>query len=144
MAIVVALCGCGADAHMRKGDKYYALGEYHDAALQYKKAYSATAAKERATRGQRALKMADSYRRIGYAQRAVAAYNNAVRYKQDDALLHLNLAQQLLKNGNYKAAAKEFRLVLDSLPDNKLASVGLRSAETAPKLKETGSQYTVK
>ncbi len=144
IAIVVALYGCGADAHMRKGDKFYALGEYHDAALQYKKAYSATAAKERATRGQRAAKMADCYSRIGYAQRAIAAYNNTIRYKQDDYLTHLHLAQQLLKNGNYKTAASEFRLVLDSMPDNKLALVGLRSAEMAPKMKEAGSQYTVK
>ena len=38
--IVVAtlLVGCGADSHMKKGDKFFALGEYYDAANQYKKA----------------------------------------------------------------------------------------------------------
>ena len=35
------LTGCGADQALKKGDKFYAMGEYFDAANQYKKAYSA-------------------------------------------------------------------------------------------------------
>ena len=144
LVLAALLTGCGADSHMRKGDQFYALGEYYDAAAQYKKAYSATSPKERTTRGQRAAKMADCYRRINNTQRAVAAYNNVVRYKQDDSQTHLYLGQLLLKSGNYKTAAKEFQTVLDSTPDNKMALVGLRSAKMAPQLKEAGSQYTVK
>ena len=144
LVLATLLTGCGADSHMRKGDKFYALGEYYDAAAQYKKAYSATSPKERTTRGQRAAKMADCYRRINNTQRAVAAYNNVVRYKQGDSQTHLYLGQLLLKSGNYKTAAKEFQTVLDSTPDNKMALVGLRSAKMAPQLKEAGSQYTVK
>lgn len=138
------LVSCGADSAMKKGDKFYALGEYFDAAAQYKKAYSATPAKDRSTRGQRALKMAECYRRINYTQRAIAAYNNALRYKQTDSLTHLRLAQQLMKNGSYKEAEKYFKAALDSMPDNRLAQTGLRSAQMAPKWKEAGSQYTVK
>jgi hypothetical protein len=37
--IGLLVTGCGADSAMRKGDKFYALGEYYDAADQYKKAY---------------------------------------------------------------------------------------------------------
>jgi outer membrane protein OmpA-like peptidoglycan-associated protein len=144
LVLATLFTGCGADSHMRKGDQFYALGEYYDAAAQYKKAYSATSPKERTTRGQRAAKMADCYRRINNTQRAVAAYNNVVRYKQDDSQTHLYLGQLLLKSGNYKTAAKEFQTVLDSTPDNKMALVGLRSAKMAPQLKEAGSQYTVK
>ncbi len=145
MAVMaVALASCGADSAMKKGDKFYALGEYYDAATQYKKAYSATPAKERATRGKRALKLADCYRRINYSQRAIAAYNNAIRYNQTDSMTHFYLAQQLMKNGNYKDAAKHFQIVLDSMPGNSRARVGLRSAEMAPQWKEAGSLYTVK
>ncbi|HCD77922.1 MAG TPA: hypothetical protein DEQ27_06390 [Prevotella sp.] len=143
-SLVSLLCGCGADSAMKKGDKFYALGEYYDASAQYKKAYSATPAKDRATRGKRALKLADCYQRIGYAQRAIAAYNNAIRYKQTDSLTHLRLAQQLMKTGSYKAAAKEFQAVLDSFPANRLAQTGLQSARMAPQWKEEGSQYSVK
>ena len=83
--IAVLLTACGADTAMKKGDKFFALGEYYDAAGQYKKAYTQTRAKDKPLRGQRALKMADCYRRINYTQKAIAAYNNAVRYKQADS-----------------------------------------------------------
>ena len=57
--VAVLLTGCGADSDMKKGDKFYALGEYFDAAEMYKKAYAKTPAKDRKLRGERALKMAD-------------------------------------------------------------------------------------
>ena len=151
--LTTLLTGCGVEQAIKKGDKYYALGEYYDAATQYKKAYSMTPAKERALRGKRALKMAESYRRINYTQKAIAAYNNAVRYKQTDSLTYLHLAQQLMKNGNYKEAAKYFQTAIDSLPKNnsqfstvnsQLAKTGLHSAQKAPKWKEEGSRYIVK
>ena len=151
--VTMLLTGCGAEQAMKKGDRFYALGEYYDAATQYKKAYSQTPAKERNQRGQVSLKMAECYRRINYTQKAIAAYNNAIRYKQTDSLTNLHLAQQLMKNGSYKEAAKYFQMVLDSLPqDNspfsifhsELAKTGLRSAQQAPEWKKQGSAYTVK
>ena len=151
--VTVLLCGCGADQAVKKGDKFYALGEYFDAATQYRKAYSQTPPKERALRGQRALKMAECYRRINYTQKAIAAYNNAVRYKQHDSLTYLYLGQQLMKNGSYKEAAKAFQTFLDSTDIShspqlatlaNLAKTGLRSAQQAPQWKKDGSDYTVK
>lgn len=57
---------------------------------------------------------------------------------------HLALARQLMKEGSYAAAEAEFKLVLDSLPDNTLAKEGLIAAKNAPRTKEAGSRYTVK
>lgn len=37
----------------------------------------------------------------------------------------------LMKAGSYKEAAKEYQLVLDTLPDNQQAMTGLLSAQTA-------------
>ena len=152
--LLALVTGCaGADQAVKKGDKFYALGEYFDAANQYKKAYSQTPPKQRALRGKRALKMAECYRRINYTQKAIAAYNNAVRYKQEDSLTHLYLGQQLMKNGSYKEAAKAFQTFLDSagnyaFSDSRdyvqLARRGLRSAQQAPAWKQEGSAYTVK
>ena len=144
------LMGCGADQALKKGDKFYAMGEYFDAANQYKKAYSQTPAKERQQRGQRALKMAECYRRINYTQKAIAAYNNAIRYKQTDSMTYLYLAQQLMKNAQYKEAEKQFQTALDSMGNNAstelrtLATTGLRSAQKAPGWKKEGSDYTIK
>ena len=146
--VMLLLTACGADQAVKKGDKFYALGEYFDAATQYKKAYSQTPAKERDQRGKRALKMAECYRRINYTQKAISAYNNALRYQQGDSLTHLHLAQQLMKNGNYKEAAKHFEMAISESGDIstnlQLARTGLRSAQQAQQWKDEGSTYIVK
>ena len=142
------LAGCGADQAMKKGDKFYAVGEYYDAATQYRKAYTQTPSKERELKGQRAMKLADCYRRILLTNKAITAYNNAVRYKQDDSLTHFYLGQLHLKNGNYKEAARQFQTAMDSLPQSdphwQLAKTGLHSAQMVPQWKKETSPYTVK
>ena len=142
------LAGCGADQAMKKGDKFYAVGEYYDAATQYRKAYTQTPSKERELKGQRAMKMAECYRRILLTNKAITAYNNAVRYKQDDSLTHFYLGQLHLKNGNYKEAARQFQTAMDSLPQTdphwQLAKTGLHSAQMVPQWKKEASPYTVK
>ena len=141
------LTGCGADQAVKKAEKFYAVGEYYDAAAQYKKAYSGTPSKEKEKRGQLSAKMAECYRKINNTNKAITAYKNVIRYKQADSLTHLRLAQQLMKAGNYKEAGKNFQTAIDSLPDKdllKLAKNGVEAAKMAPEWKKEGSKYTVK
>lgn len=141
----VLLSGCGGvDTAMKKGDKLYALGEYYDAAEQYKKAYAKTPTKDKTMRGMRALRMADCYRRINYTQKAIAAYNNAVRFRQADTTAMLHLGQLQLKNGSYKEAEKTFMALKDSDMHSALVTNGLLSARQAAQWKTEGSKYTVK
>src|SRR5574344_1421241 len=139
--IALLLAGCGADSNMKKGDKYFALGEYFDAADQYKTAYAKTPPKERKTRGERAFKMAVCDQKINYTQRAVGPYRNALRYKHDDVSTHLSLGQMYLGAGNYKDAAKQFQIVEDSDANNELAKIGMQSATMAPIWKKKESLY---
>ena len=104
LLLALLVCSCGADKNLKRGEKYLALGEYYDAATEFKTAYSKTPAKERDRRGQCARKMALCYEKINSTQKAIAAYRNVIRYKQDDAQTHLSFARQLMKNGNYKEA----------------------------------------
>ena len=144
MFSVLLLASCGADKNLKRGEKYLALGEYYDAANEFRSAYTKTPAKERDKRGKIARKMAYCYERINFTQKAIAAYRNVIRYKQDSTETHLAFARQLMKNANYKEAAAEYQLVLDSMPGNKMALDGLESAEEAPRLKAQGSRYIVK
>jgi len=83
LALLSSAClffACNAESNLKKGDQYFALGEYYDAAAEYKAAYSKTKTRERGKRGERALKMADCYRRINYTAKAVGAYQNGIRY----------------------------------------------------------------
>ena len=157
------LAGCGADKNLKKGEKYLAIGEYYDAANQFRQAYSKTAPKEKARRGDIALKIAHCNERVNATQKASAAYANAIRYGRASAADRLAYARQLLKAGSYKQAAEQFGIVLDSInngaypePDRtkpnqmdikaakQLAQNGLLSAQKAPQWKQEGSRYKVK
>lgn len=161
--VATALASCGADKNLKKGEKYLAIGEYYDAATQFKQAYSKTAPKDKARRGEIALKIAQCNERINATQKSTAAYANAVRYGKATAKDRLAYARQLLKNGSYKQAEEQFRAVIDSInngtypePDKTktgdtdakaamiLAHNGLLSAQNAPAWKKDGSRYKVR
>ena len=44
--VSAVITGCGPEQALRKAEKHYAIGEYYDAAAQYKKAYSNTPSKD--------------------------------------------------------------------------------------------------
>ena len=140
----VCLWSCGAEKALRKAEQAEALGEYFEAAKHYKKAYSKTKVKERDKRGERAFKMAECYRRINYASRAVGAYKNAVRYKypEDIALLHLADMQRM--TGEYKEAAKNYKLYMEQHPEDEAALNGLKACEDATVWKKNPNRYIVK
>ena len=142
--ILWLVTSCGADRNLHRGEKFLALGEYYDAANEFRQAYQKTPAKERAKRGQIARKMAMCYDKSLQSARALAAWRNAIRYQQADTADRLAFAQTLMKNGNYREAEEQFQLVLDSLPHDKLARDGLFAARKAPDIKQLGSRYTVK
>ncbi len=144
LIILLLVTACGADRNLRRGEKYLALGEYYDAAHEYRQAYQKTDPKQREARGRIARKMAICYDKCLQTARAQAAWRNAVRYGQVNVYDRLAFAQTLMKTGAYREAAEQFQLVLDSLPENQLARDGLFAAKRAPAIKELGSRYTVK
>mgnify|MGYP000862684504 CR=1 FL=1 len=146
IVIILSACiaSCGVEKNLKRGDKHLVLGEYYDAAGQFKQAYSKLPAKERERRGAVSLKLARCYEKLNATSKAIAAYRNAIRYHYASAEDMLQYARQLLKNGSYKAAEEVFKTILDSLPNNILARNGLISAEKAPLWKKIGSHYTVK
>lgn len=144
MIITLVATSCGADAYIKKGEKNLALGEYFDAANNFKQAYTRTPAKDKAARGHISTKLALCYDKMNASQKAVGAYQNVLRFGLADANTHLLLGRQLLKTGAYKAAETHFKIALDSLTGNKLAGEGLLSAQQAAQAKSEGSHYIVK
>ena len=144
VGVTLMLTSCGIDRNIKKGEKYLSLGEYYDAATQFKTAYQRTSPKDRRQRGELSLKMAECYERISSSQRAIAAYRNAIRYKLDNSETHKRLADNLMKEGSYAEAVKEYRIALDSMPNNQLIAQELQAASIAASVKERGSKYIVK
>lgn len=143
LSALLASCG-SVEKSMKRGDAALALGEYFEAAAQYKKAYSRTPPKERRKRGEIAYKMGDCYRRFGFSSRALGAFRNAERYNYVDTLTYLHEADMLRLSGDYKGAERYYQLYLDSFPGNEAAIRGLESSRLAPQWKSKGSAYTVK
>lgn len=128
----------------KKAEQSYAIGEYYAASINYKKSYSRCSPKERDKRAVRAFMMGECYRRIGYTQKAIAAYQNAIRYNIPDSLVYLHIARQQLKVGQYKPASQNFAKFLELNPESELARNGLLSCELGPQWKATPNQYQIK
>ena len=143
-ALLTALASCGADTNIRKGDVKFAIGEYYEAAIEYKKGYSRTSTKNKPMRGERAWKMAECYRRINFTAKAIGAYQNAIRYGYPDSMAVLWLAQMQHRNADYKNAAKNYEHFLDFIPNDERAKRGMQSCVQAPLWKKKQTLYTVK
>lgn len=144
VGVTLMLTSCGIDRNIKKGEKHLSLGEYYDAANQFKTAYQRTSPKDRRQRGEFSLKMAECYERISSSQRAISAYRNVIRYKLDNGETHKRLADNLMKEGSYAEAVKEYRIALDSMPNNQLIAQDLQASSIAASVKERGSKYIVK
>ena len=143
-ALLVLLCSCGAELHIRKGDQSFALGEYNEAAAHYKRGYSGISPKEKELRAVTAFKLGESYRLINYTPRALAAYQNAVRYKYSDSTVYRLLADMQLISGKYKDAEKNYNIALEYNPDDVLSRKGLESCRLTTEYTENPTRFTVK
>lgn len=126
---------------MKKGDQYYALGEYYDAAAEYKAAYSKTPTKLRDKRGERAIKMADCYRKINYTAKAIGSYQNGIRYTEKAMADRKKAAEAAAKEKKTKKAtakkepAQEARSASKrsrKAPDNSDAQVSALDTQLSP------------
>ena len=142
--VATLLFSCSTDKAIRKGDQFYAINEYIEAAKEYKKAYRKTNPKEKSTRGVIAWKMAECYRKTNNAARAMGSYKNAIRYNYPDSLAHRHLADALLVTGNYKEAIKSYETFLAIDSEDRLAQVGLQTARQSADWKKNPTKYIVK
>ena len=139
------VCACSNEGvAFKKAEQSYAIGEYYAASINYKKSYSRCTPKEKDKRAVRAFMMGECYRHIGYTQKAMAAYTNAIRYNIPDSMAYLHLGRQQLKAGQYKQAAQNFNQYLEFDPSNELARSGLLSCELGPQWKAKPNQYKIK
>ncbi len=144
--IVTFLCWACSNENIsfKKGEQFYAMGEYYKAAQQYKKSYQRIPTKDKALRADRSFRMGLCYEHINNPQKAMQAFQNAVRYHHTDSTALLRLGFQQLKLANYKGARESFTAFLDIDETNQLAMAGLQSCDLAPLWKANPNLYQVK
>lgn len=145
LLIFILLSACSTpERSIKRGDAAMAIGEYCEAAAQYKKGYSRIPPTDRKRRGEVAYKMGDAFRRYGNTARALGAFRNAARYGQNDTLTQFYIGELLRMQGDYRGAEKAYQTYLDSFPSDERARQMLQSLSEATGIKERGSAYTVK
>ena len=144
LATMLCVACSNENISFKKGEQFYAMGEYYQAAQQYKKSYQRIPTKDKALRADRAFRMGLCYERINNPQKAMQAFQNAVRYHHTDSTALLHLGRQQLKLANYKGARESFTAYLDIDANSELALSGLESCDLAPEWKANPNAYTVK
>ena len=144
LSALILTTACNSEKAIRKGDRYAAVMEYHEAAREYRNAYRKIAPKDKAKRAEVAWKMAECYRKGNNPARAAGAYQNAVRYGYPDSTALLYLADAQLENGDYKASQKSYEQFLEIAPDSRIAKIGLESAKQSAEWKKNPTRYIVK
>lgn len=144
LLLAMGMACSNENVYFKKGEQFYAMGEYYQAANYYKRSYQRIPTKERAKRADRALRMGNCYARIANPQKAMQALQNAVRYGSADSTALLLLGKQQLRLANYKGARESFERYLALDASSELAHAGLLSCELAPQWKAAPNLYTVK
>ena len=143
-SMMMSLASCKGP-QLKAADEAYDRGEYYDAAAIYRKLYNRYNRKEdQWLRGELAYQLGMCHLKLNQSNRAIAAFQNAIRYEYDDSTTLLRLAQAQQREGLYAAAINSYNAYLDMFPNDWEALAGIRGCELAPKWKEEGSRYIVK
>lgn len=141
---LAGLCSCKTPK-LSEANAQFDRGEYFNASKTYRAVYNKLNPKEdRELRGQVAYQLATCYRKLNMSARAVAAYQNAIRYDYHDSIAYLWLARSLQMDGKYQPAIDAYNTFLEYSPGNTIATEGIRGCRLAIKAKsEPKSRYKV-
>lgn len=140
--IAVLLSACGVAAQIKRADKKYDIGEYYAAGEIYRSTFKRIKAKDKPTRAYVAFRQGESYRYIN-SPRAEMAYRNAIRNKYQDSIVYLRYAQVLHYQGKYADAEKQYRIYLESHPDDYVAQGGAFACRQIAEWNKQHSRYKV-
>lgn len=145
LILLILLPACKS-VKLSDADAALERGEYHNAAVAYRKVYGKlTKREDRPLRGEVAFKMATCYSKLNRFANASAAYQNAIRYEYPDSMAYYYLGRSLQAEGKYAPAITAYTTFLEWRPDDQLAKEGLKGCRTAIAQKnEPKTRYIVK
>ncbi len=123
--IVLSLVSCGSRKLGRDAILAQDIGEYYKAIEKYRKA--SRKEKDRVKRMEYAFALGECYRYIGDYEMAALYYKNAVRRGYPDPIAIYYNAEMLRATQDYEAATENYRIFLDSVPNDERALAGLEA-----------------
>lgn len=148
LPLLVSLCclmmSCGAGRTLRKAEKHFDYGEYHEAAIQYGKAYRMLTSQERNLRAEAAYHRGLCFQRLNQCVKAENEFKKAIRYALPNDTVHLNLAQVYHESGKIKEAEAAYQAFLEYHPEDVLANNGLLACHKIPEWKQQKSKFVLR
>jgi len=123
--IIVILGSCSAGKYGRDALLSHDIGEYYNAIEKYRKANRKE--KDRAKRMDYTFAIAECYRYIGDYERASLYYKNAIRRGHPELTALLYHADMLRATQDYEESIENYRIFLDSVPNDERALAGLEA-----------------
>lgn len=132
MAMTLGVITSCRQAKLSVANEQFEKGEYFNAAQTYRKVYNKlTRREDRELRGRVAYQMATCYRHLNQAARAVASYQNAIRYQYPDSMVYYWLGRSQQAAGQYQQAINSYATFLEWRPDDVLANEGIDGCRMA-------------
>ncbi len=142
LILALSLASCSVNAGMAKADKRFAFGEYNAAAAKYRRVYARI--KNHANKAQVAYRMGYCYQKIGMTNRAMQAYNNAIRQNYPNDTVYILYANVLRQSGRFSEAITYYERYLDMHPDSYIARNGVEACEKIADWKTLPQKYDVR
>ena len=142
ISTLFCLSSCSLSARIKKADRKYTIGEYHEAGEMYRQLYRKIPSKDKKLRAQIAFKQAESQRILNNT-RATSAYKNAIKYHYPDSIVYLHYAQVLQYQGKYKDAIKQYDIYLEAHPNDYVAMAGKYGCTQVEEWKKQPSRYKI-
>lgn len=143
VALLGGITSCSLQSRIRKADRHYAIGEYYEAAKQYKQILpKLDGKKDKAQKAGIAFRQGECYRILN-SSAAITAYKSAVKLKYQDSIVYLRLAQSQQYAGKYTDAAKNYTIYLQNQPSSYVALAGKYACEQVNTWKQSPTRHKV-
>ncbi len=126
---VVSVSGIAQNKKTKKADASFEAGEYFKASEMYKKIYSKAGTK--ILKAELGFKLGECNRKMNIPRKAEKWYKKAVRYKYQDPLSVLYLAEAMKMSEKYTEAKTEYERYRDIVPDDIRGKEGMESCDLA-------------
>ena len=144
IASLILLTSANATAQrvpLVQADLAFAKGDYYDAAILYKKAY--TKEKNKVKKAEIIFKVAESYRLTNDFRNQEVWYNKSIKAKYKDPLAILYYAEALKYNGKYDESIVQYTNYMKEAPSDPRGANGVAACEQAQKWKDKPTRYKV-
>lgn len=125
----------------KRADASFDAGEYFKASEMYKKIYSKASTK--IFKAELAFKLGECYRRMNIPRKAEKWYKKAVRYKYQDPMAVLYLAEAMKMSEKYVEAKTKYERYRDLVPNDIRGKKGIESCDLAPEWLDKPERFVV-